>query len=447
MTDSAHSDSTDSASAPLDTTATEQVADANDSAPGQPTEPVPVVDADAAPDADADAVTDDSVDPNPAPDETAAVSKTPRPVIGDEIARLKEAGVISTDDEGLELAKAWYRSDPPLIKGIDQLTAASPSRAGFREHVIALIQLRQDEIDVAAASGSADSTDAADAAAATDGAEATTDPRLAGLTDFQVTLLLLTEQAQQAHRLAQPVLDRSADFSNWTKADHDAVARAKQCRHNLAVAILEQGRNEGVSEESLFKPRDGFYIGQAEVERVFADLQSDNKEIVKAAETALNTFWFYRMAIRAIREEGDLRAFVLDFSFPGRRRPADKAQSTHLGSLVDRLRHSSVTSEVDADPAPSGEVDQGANNASIDPSDASPDPVADPTPDAEPTPASIDEPIVTAPAAPTLPKVERFWQGQSDADLLAAATAFFADDANEAAGPHDAMRHLSDQLV
>jgi hypothetical protein len=43
--------------------------------------------------------------------------------------------------------------------------------------------------------------------------------------------------------------------------------------------------------------------------------------------------------------------------------------------------------------------------------------------------------------------VERFWQGQSDADLLAAATAFFADDANEAAGPHDAMRHLSDQLV
>lgn len=446
MTDSADSDSTDSAptSAPLDTTATEQNADANDAAPGQPTEPVPVVDADAAPDSDTAAVIDDSVDPNPALDETAAVSKTPRPVIGDEIARLKEAGVINTDDEGLELAKAWYREDPPLIKGIDQLTAASPSRAGFREHVIARIQLRQDEIDDAAASGPADSTDAADAA---DSAEATTDPRLAGLTDFQLTLLLLAEQAQQAHRLAQPVLDRRSDFPNWTKADHDAVARAKQLRHNLAVAILEQGRNEGVSEESLFKPRDGFYIGQEAVEQVFADLQSDNKEIVKAAETALNTFWFYRMAIRAIREEGDLRAFVLDFSFPGRRRPADKAQNTHLISLVDRLRHTPVTTEVDADPAPSSEGDPGANSASIDPSDASPDPVADPTPDAEPTPASIDEPIVTAPAAPTLPKVERFWQGQSDADLLAAATAFFADDANEAAGPHDAMRHLSDQLV
>ena len=63
MTDSAHSDSTDSASAPLDTTATEQVADANDSAPGQPTEPVPVVDADAAPDADADADADAGTEP------------------------------------------------------------------------------------------------------------------------------------------------------------------------------------------------------------------------------------------------------------------------------------------------------------------------------------------------------------------------------------------------
>lgn len=379
-----------------------------DATVGPPTEPVPVVDLSEA-------------DASPA----EPVVKAARPTLFDEITRLVDAGIAADETEAMNLIKEWYQQDPPIVK-IDKLTPASPSRAGLREHVAALVQQKLD-----------------------DDAHFAEKEGITDFSSFQRQIFVLTNDARAAFSTARRALARQDKSEALSDLDRANIAVFNLAKYQLDLAILTEGRRIGISDAQLTKSKDAVMLTDDEIANVFALLDSEDEQQKEDAQKVYKTFWFVRMSARCVLGGGNPRKIIEDFSFPGQKRPVKiEPEPEQVDETSDGAGETSELDEPVEVPEPTLADDSPQHGEVIIPDDEPMLNIADVAQALDDASPQVDEPApVGTDLVPVAPRLESFWEGMDDDAIYDAALDFFADDDHEAASPYDAMRHLSDRVA